>query len=217
MHLEVLVEDASGKKALDVLIPKIVPTHVTYKVHSYRGVGRLPKDLSHKANPQHRILLAQLPKLLQGYGAAFAQYPADYKAAVIIVCDLDDQSQGKLTLQLKKLVSSCSSPPPTRLCLAIEEGEAWFLGDSNAIRKAYPKAKQKTIDAYEQDSICGTWEVLADAVYPGGRATLKQQPWTVIGFEKSRWAEDISPHMDVEQNSSPSFRHFRDTLRELCA
>ena len=36
-----------------------------------------------------------------------------------------------------------------------------------------------------------------------------------IGMEKFQWAENITPHMDVDNNKSPSFVYFRDTLRKL--
>jgi hypothetical protein len=35
MHFEILVEDQSGKKALDILIPKLVGDEHTFNVHSY--------------------------------------------------------------------------------------------------------------------------------------------------------------------------------------
>lgn len=74
MHFEILVEDISGKKTLDILIPKIIDTHNyknTFKVISYKGIGRIPKNLNPKADPQKRQLLSQLPRLVQGYGNKF--------------------------------------------------------------------------------------------------------------------------------------------------
>nr|VFJ49603.1 MAG: hypothetical protein BECKDK2373B_GA0170837_102525 [Candidatus Kentron sp. DK] len=38
-------------------------------------------------------------------------------------------------------------------------------------------------------------------------------PLGAVGAEKSRWAEKISPHMDVDKNRSPSFCYFRDRPR----
>ncbi|WP_319521416.1 hypothetical protein [uncultured Desulfosarcina sp.] len=117
--------------------------------------------------------------------------------------------------QLYTILDQCHPKPETRFCLAIEEGEAWFLGDLNAVRAAYPKARKQILDAYVNDSICGTWELLADAVYPGGSAALYAHGWQTIGLEKSRWAEDISPYMVPAKNSSPSFCYFRDKLKGL--
>ncbi len=45
MHFEVLVEDQSGKKALDILFPKIIDAQHTFKVIAYRGIGHIPQNL----------------------------------------------------------------------------------------------------------------------------------------------------------------------------
>ena len=97
----------------------------------------------------------------------------------------------------------------------MEEGEAWFLGDISAIKAAYPKAKNNVLNNYKNDSICGTWELLAEAVFTGGLRALKKEDKQAVGREKSIWAQKITPYMNVEQNVSPSFRYFRDKIREL--
>ncbi len=61
----------------------------------------------------------------------------------------------------------------------------------------------------------GTWEILADAVFSGGANELKNRGWQVVGREKSVWAEKITPHMDVDNNASPSFRYFLENIRGL--
>ena len=113
------------------------------------------------------------------------------------------------------LLNTCNPRPEVRFCFAIEEGEAWFLGDIAAIKKAYPKAKEAVLKTYICDSICGTWEKLADAVYKGGSQSLSSQGWQVVGTEKSAWSERITPHMDLNTNTSPSFNYFLGKLREL--
>ena len=90
-------------------------------------------------------------------------------------------------------------------CIAIEEGEAWLLGDVKAIKKAYSRARLNVLDDYENDSICGTWELLADAVYVGGSRRLKDLGWGAVGREKSSWAEKITPYMDVEKKRVAQF------------
>lgn len=215
MHFEILVEDQSGKKALDILVPKIIGTDHTFNIHSYKGIGRIPKGFKATGNANKRILLTQLPKLLRGYGNAFANYPKDYTAAVILVCDLDDKCLKTFRRELIDILGACNPKPNTRFCIAIEEGEAWFLGDIPAIKSAYPKAKDSVLKAYVNDSICGTWECLADAVYSGGSAALSSKGWQSIGAEKYQWSESISPYMDIEKNASPSFVYFRQKLLEL--
>lgn len=215
MHFEILVEDQSGKKALETLIPKIINVEHTFKIHSYKGIGRIPNNLVGSANASKRILLAQLPKLLRGYGNTFYSYPNEYSAAVILICDLDDKFLPEFRKELYAILNACNPKPETRFCIAIEEGEAWFLGDIPALKKAYPKAKDAVLNTYQNDSICGTWEKLADAVFPGGSHALSKKGWQAIGTEKSVWAEKIAPYMDVNNNASPSFCYFRNKILEL--
>lgn len=69
MHFEILAEDQSGEIALNILIHKIISDKNTYTIHSYKGIGRIPKGLKPGSDPQKRILLNQLPKLIRGYPA----------------------------------------------------------------------------------------------------------------------------------------------------
>ncbi len=194
MHFEILVEDASGEKFLKIIVPKIidVTTH-TFNVVSYKGLGDLLKSL---------------PPLLKAYGKTWQ----NYDAAVIVVCDLDKKCLKQFRQELIAELNKCNPQPETRFCIAVEEGEAWLLGDISAIEKAYPHAKSAVLKTYKSDSICGTWEKLADALYKGGAANLKlQNP----GAEKCVWAEKITPFMDLSNNSSPSFNYFIKKLQEL--
>ena len=215
MHFEVLVEDRSGKKALDILIPKIIGDQHTFKIHAYRGIGHIPKNLENISNINTRLLLNELPKLLRGYGKTFFGFSDSLTAAVILVCDLDDKCLKAFRRELFAVLSSCNPKPETRFCIAIEEGEAWLLGDLAAIKAAYPAAKDSLLNGYVNDSICGTWELLADAIFPGGSNGLKNKGWQEIGRQKSIWSENISPHMDIVSNLSPSFCYFRVKVREL--
>ena len=214
MHFEILVEDQSGRKALDFLVPKIIGNGHTFIVHSYMGIGRIPKTMRDTTNARKRILLDNLPKLLKGYGNTFAGC-GNYAAAVILVCDLDDRCLKRFRAELYGILNACNPKPETRFCFAIEEGEAWFLGDLRAVKATYPKAKNSVLNSYINDSICGTWEKMADAVYQGGASALSAKGWQAVGAEKSKWAEQISPHMIVEDNQSPSFCYFYGKIREL--
>ena len=215
MHFEILVEDQSGKTMLDLLIPKIIGDQHTFKVYPYKGIGKIPKKLTSSTDARKRILLAQLPKLLRGYGKTFAGYPPNYPAAVIVVCDLDDKCLKAFRQELFAVLNACNPKPETRFCIAIEEGEAWLLGDIPAIKAVYPNARDNVLSCYRNDSICGTWELLADAVFSGGANELKKEGLQVVGREKSVWAEKITPHMNVDKNASPSFRYFREKIRDL--
>lgn len=196
---------------LDIIVPKIIGDDNTCRIISYRGIGRIPKGLIGTTDPRKRILLDRLPQLLNGYGRSFS----NYSAAVIVVCDLDKKCQKEFRAELYELLNAIQLKPKTNFCFAIEEGEAWLLGDLSAVMGAYPDARTAVLDNYVNDSICGTWETLADAVYPGGASALSRNGWQAVGAEKSRWANDISPVMDIENNKSPSFCYFRDKLRFL--
>ena len=215
MHFEVLVEDQSGKKALDILIPKIIGDQHTFRVIEYRGIGHIPKNFKSSTDASKRILLDQLLRLLRGYGKTFAGYRKDYPAAVIVVCDLDDKCLKAFRQDLFAVLGACNPRPEARFCIAIEEGEAWLLGDIPAIKTAYPNARDNVLNSYTNDAICGTWELLADAISQGGANGLKNKGWQAVGTEKSIWATRIAPHMNVEANSSPSFGYFRQKIQEL--
>lgn len=215
MHFEILVEDQSGKVMLDGLIPKVLGAGHTFRVHSYKGIGRIPKGLKTVADVQKRILLDQLPRLLAGFGNTFIKYGENYRAVVIVVCDLDRKNRVIFEEELCELAAASHPRPEYSFCLAVEEGEAWFLGDLPAIKAAYPKAKDMIIQSYVNDSICGTWEKLADAVFPGGSAALRAGGWMAAGAEKSRWAREITPHMRPDTNQSPSFQEFLATMERI--
>ena len=214
MHFEILVEDASGKIALESILEKILGPNGqdhTYKIFLYKGIGRIPKDLRGTTDPQKRILLDRLPRLLRGYGKSLQNIPS----AVVVVVDLDDKDCLIFKQEMLDILNACNPSPTTLFRIAIEESEAWMLGDRDALRAAYPRAKDQVLNDYVQDSICGTWEKLADAVYPGGSQKLKQLGWPHTGRAKCEWANNIAPYLDVENNQSKSFQVFRNGIRNL--
>jgi len=93
--------------------------------------------------------------------------------------------------------------------------EAWLLGDRNAILKEFARARAHVLDSYLQDSICGTWEKLADAVFPGGSPALKAEGWPRIGQEKCKWASQVGRNLNVESNLSPSLRAFKHGVLKM--
>lgn len=212
MHIEVLVEDSSGEKLLAQLLPHILGERGaphTWRLKAYKGIGRIPPGLTPNADPAKRILLDQLPRLLQGYGRT----PGI--DAVVVVLDTDRRDCNEFLKELKAVARRCQPAPRTLFRLAIEEMEAWYLGDRAGLMQAYPRAKREVLDRYVQDSVCNTWELLADAVRVGGAAAIKKAGWPLPGQIKHEWAEKIGPFMRVEHNASPSFGKFRDGLLRL--
>lgn len=214
MHIEILVEDSSGEKLLQMLLPQFLGPQGephTWRLHAYKGIGRIPKGLVMKADPAKRILLDRLPKVLRGYGKT----PGI--DAVVVVVDTDKRDCVAFLDELKGVAATCNPVPITLFRLAIEEIEAWYFGDQDALLAAYPRAKQDVLGKYIQDSACDTWELLADAVHLGGSAAIKKAGWPLPGQVKHEWAEKIGPLMKPERNISPSFGKLRDGLRRLVA
>lgn len=212
MHIEILVEDSSGKRLLDSILPRIIGPEGalhTWRTHSYKGIGRIPRGLRYGADSSKRILLDQLPKLLRGYGNT----PGI--DAVVVVLDSDRRDCALFLEELNALVGPCPGAPRVLFRLAIEEIEAWYFGDRDALIRAYPRAKKHVLNRYIQDSVCGTWELLADAVHPKGAESIKKKGWPLPGQLKHEWAENIGPHMSIEENDSCSFCKLRDGLRAL--
>ena len=213
MHLEVLVEDQSGGIALESVLEKILglkgAVH-SWRIHPYKGIGRLPTNLRGVTNPTNRLLLDQLPRILRGYGRSLQD-----SSAVVVVVDLDDKDCITFKQELLDVLNACNPSPKTLFRIAIEESEAWLLGDRAAVKSAYPSAKDSVLNSYVQDSICGTWEALADAVHSGGSTLLKKLGYPAAGMAKCEWAGNISPYLDVNSNQSKSFQVFRDGVKKL--
>jgi hypothetical protein len=212
-HFQILVEDSSGEALLEHIVPKIIGESGSFEIKHYKGIGRIPPGLKPGSDPKKRILLDQLPRLISGYGRIFSKYPPTYPAVLVIICDLDKRCLKEFRSSILQCIHKCENKPDTLLCLAVEEGEAWLLGDTEAILSAFPRARVDILNSYIPDSICGTWEVLANAIYSGGSKALSKFGYHVVGGKKHDWANAIGPLIDLERNKSPSLRYFARKLR----
>ncbi len=201
---------------LELLMPKLISASDTYRAISYKGIGKLPKNITSTGDPKKRILLQELPRLLKGYGQTYPSSNTSYPVIVIVVCDLDSKNYELFMQELNNLLNGCSSKPNAFFCLAVEEGEAWLLGDKKAVIAAYPKIDKTMLSSYQYDSICGTWEYLANSISKGFAAKLASEGYQAIGKEKSKWAEKITPNIEIDRNLSPSFKTFANTVRDNC-
>ena len=124
MHLEFLIEDRSGSRLMETLLPKLLgePGNLhTWRIHAYKGVGRVPHNLGATADPSKRMLLDQLPRLLRGYGRT----PGI--DAVVLIVDADRRDCREFLTELETLLQACDpAPQRTLFRLAIEEIEAWY-------------------------------------------------------------------------------------------
>ena len=182
--------------------PRFLPSHAL-TVIQHRGKGRLPVEPSRRPDPRREGLLDQLPAKLRAYGRVLD--PATDR--ILVFLDLDDDDCGELKERLLRTLDTCDPKPYVLFRIAIEETEAFYLGDHEAVKRAFPQANLRRLRSYVQDSICGTWEIFQDVV--GAQSE-----------DKVRWAERMAPHLSVEwrgraAHPSPSFRQFCKALRRL--
>jgi hypothetical protein len=200
VYIEFLVEEFSAEAALEILLPKILPQEFQWRIQSFRG----------KTN-----LLQRLPKILAAYRA---WVPEDHRFVVLIDRDRDDCKILKAQLEdiasragftTQSTASSTSFQVLNRI--VIEELEAWFFGDIQAICAAYPRvsgnlAQQERFR--DSDAISGgTWEALEQVLQSAG--------YHPGGLEKVRAAREIALHMNPNINRSTSFQTFYSGLLQM--
>ena len=207
MHFQFLIEDKSGRTLIELLMEKVKAEHpdVTCDYKAFGGIGGFTKKNTVKETKNGK-LLNDLTTYLAGYNRSLV----GIDAAVFVMLDNDDRDPAAFREELESVARSRMITIDHVFCVAIEEMEAWLLGDEEALLRAYPNAKIAALRAYEQDSICGTWEVLAGVVYPGGYKKMRKDhpAYTGRGKIKSEWAQNIGIFMDIHNNQSPSFNYF---------
>ena len=213
MYFQFLVEDLSGGRLICELMDKIVAQHpeVSYNCKSFKGIGGFTKKNTVKETKTGK-LLNDLATYLRGFNKSLQ----NMQAVIVVVMDNDDRDTEAFAAELNQVAVQNMITTDHVFCIAVEEMEAWLLGDESAILAAYPNAKLMHLQSYKQDSICGTWEVLADVVYPGGLAGMKKAcpAYGEIGKIKSEWASNIGRYMDWDKNISPSFRFFASEIQK---
>lgn len=201
MKIHYLVEGQSEAALLSVWLKRALPGH-THNVYPHEGKGNIPKNLVAPPNPMHRGLLDQLPAKLQAYGKSLD--PATDR--VLVLVDADNENCVQLKNALLKVLNACSPRPHALIRIAVEETEAFYLGDKKAVKSAFSTFRHGPYQNYVQDSVCGTWEVF-------------QQ---VVGWKyeaKVKWASMVAEHLGTVKsgqnlNRSPSFRAF---YKAVCA
>lgn len=216
-YIEILVEDDSGGILAKQIMDKYVADkdNITYKIHSFKGIGKIPRKIKGMSQVKSKRLLTDLPMYLRGMSLSLENMPG--KKAIFVLLDSDDNDCRRLKNDLVRMYEELQISVQVSFCIAVEEMEAWLLGDCEALLKAYPMAKRQLLQKYVQDSIIGTWECLADIVYKGGLQVLKRNAssYYEIGQFKCECARNIGNFLDIENNSSQSFNHFIQKLDAL--
>ena len=209
-YIVLLVEDASGSILVNHIMNKYIKDKPNFDfiVHSFKGIGKIPLKVTHTSQIKTRRLLTDLPLYLKGISSRLKDMPG--KKAIFVILDCDDENCSQLKQKVVKTYQDLKLPIEVYFCIAIEEMEAWLLGDSKALLRAYPAAKLQLLNKYDQDSIIGTWEYLADIIYKGGVKALKGKNSTYyeIGNFKCECARNIGALVDIRNNKSCSFNYF---------
>ena len=189
-HLEFLLEEPSMEFFLRGWLSRRIPNvGVAFRV--FQGKNDLLKKLEAR---------------LRGYRKWM---PDEYRLLVIVDRNGDDCRALKRNIDQicgrAGLKSRTKNPKKWQIaaCIAIEELEAWYFGEWDAVLKAYPKASPtipNKANYRDPDNIAGgTWEaferVMQSRGYFGG------------GLQKIQAAREIGARIDAEKSRSPSFRY----------
>lgn len=205
-RLVVLVEEQSAQEFLQVMLPKMAP-ELAFVIHAYQG---------------KEDLLAKLPARLRAFGRYLTA--ADL---ILVLLDRDDDDCGVLKTRMENIAKAAGLPvfhanrpvgrksgkPGVRVVnrIAVEELEAWYFGDWEAVRQAYPRVSPTT---YRQASYRhpdairgGTCEAFA--------RILQRSGYPLSHLPKIATAQAVAQHMDPARNISPSFQCLYQVVREL--
>lgn len=203
MHFHILVEGDSEVRFLKKVMPFLHGskgvTHL-WNIHKHQGVGSIPVNLDAAPNKTNNTLLHNLPAKLRAY-----EKIANPINRVVVLIDIDSNVKADFLTSLNNVKNTCAPNTDVRFVLACEELEAWYLGDRNALIQYKPSINLAILNAYVQDSICGTWETLMRADEP----TLlnPKTPYWKSLQKKVEWSKKITQHMDFSNNASPSFNY----------
>lgn len=184
--------------ALRLLLPRLLGS-VSFDVH--------PHQSKHD-------LLKKLPVRLHGYSTWL---PEDWR--ILVVVDRDDDDCHELKQRLETHAKAAGLTTRTAAeggwCqivnrLAIEELEAWYFGDWEAVMAAYPKAPAhipRRASYRDPDAISQTWETF--------ERVLQRVGYFQSGLRKREAARAVAAYWNPDANTSHSFAVFRETIREM--
>ena len=198
MHIEFFLEEPSTQETLKAILPKILSNDVTFDFLVFEGKDDLLNNLSAR---------------LMGY----RWIPDNWRIMVLIDEDRRDCHELKAKLENAAdgagFVTKSNAAPNENFQvvnrLAIEELEAWFFGDVEAMHAAYsriPVNLQSKAEYRDPDAIRGgTHEAL--------ERILKRANYYKGNVPKREVAQNIAQHMEPNRNKSRSFQVFVEGLK----
>ena len=186
--------------ALMAIVPKVLGTAQSFSIHAHQGKLDLLTKLVARLRAYRRWLLPTF--------------------GVVVIIDEDRQDCKALKRRLEdaaheaRLVTRARNRNAFEVInwIAIEELEAWFLGDADALEATYPGTRRiiaRRRDLRDPDRVGGgTWEAL--------EAVLQAAGYHRGGLRKIEAARAVAQRMNLERNQSRSsqglVRALRDTV-----
>lgn len=197
MHVELLVEEQSMEAFCEPCCRSSSPRPVATQSIRFQCKDALRRKIVDR---------------LRGYAHWL---PEDWRVFVLVDRDDDDCAMLKAEIEAnvrRAGLRTRSQDPHWRVAtrIVVEELEAWYFGDWQAVLKAYPKVSPRIPGrrAYrEPDGIVRTWEAF--------ERILKRHGYFKGGLRKTEAARAIAEHVDPDANRSRSFVVFYSTLMEL--
>ena len=197
-HLVLLVEEPSMEEFLRILLPRVLPQECGFEVHSFRDKFNLLKNLEPR---------------LRGYARWL---PEDWRIIVMVDRDHDDCHKLKERLEAASMASGLRTRSRAGGAgwqvvnrIVIEELEAWYFGDWQAVRNAFPRVSIHAPNKAryrDPDAINGTWEAF--------ERILKGRGYFTTGLRKVEAARAIAPHIEPGRSRSASFNSFVAAVAE---
>jgi len=189
MMLYIFTEEHSCKIVFDLILPKLLPKAISFKVFPHQG----KQDLE-------RGLRLSMPAISKTPGAK-----------ILILMDQDSNDCKELKSSLKEIIEDkCHCEYSIRIIC--KELESWFLGDLYAIKAAYPRFKP---ELYASKSNFRN----VDKITNPSKQLLKIIPEYAkrSSLPKLEVSESIANHLDIERNRSSSFKNTIMAISKLIA
>ena len=187
--LFILTEEPSIKNVFDVVLPKILPKNVDFRVLVHQGKNDLGKALTDKITSLSRISGAK----------------------ILITIDQDANDCKHLKQEIAGLIdNNCVCDYKIRI--VCKELESWLLGDLPAIEKAFPRFRSVSFARKTKlrnvDLIKGKPSDFLLCIIPEFKDRKK--------IPKLEFSKKGATFLDINNNTSPSFNHTINAIKNLC-
>ncbi len=182
---------------LQVALPRMIPDHCSFRIHAFRN---------------KQDLLKKIRDRLRGYQHWI---PSNWR--IVVLVDRDDHDCHALKAALEAAADTTNLRTRSKAVsgrwrianrIVIEELEAWYFGNWEAVRRAYPRMSAnipRRAGYRDPDAIKGgTWEAF--------ERVMQKHGYFSTGLRKVEAAESIGAHINPDRNTSRSFGVFRSVL-----